>query len=987
MPKQVYKLDQFHGGLNTNADPRDIAENELSSATDIMVDELGMIRTLGGAVAHPSETGAGSTAHTNEITPGYGLFAWKSDRTAAQTRISDYSGTHTAADSSTVMTDSAASFPVDALIGATINNTTDGSSGVITDNAATTVTVASLSGGSDNSWDDASNDAYTITDIPSTGESYLAFSDSDSTGTVMIYGMGSDSWDTPIIGQTDADTGRMRKDVFYAVDGNLRICDAEFKNTNTTKWHGYVDKIFLSELAGNEVTYDYWTTQSQYIATPNSNSAFDQAIASTGVTPGDTETRTSGEVDAADTNAGVTSSGGVQAYFESDAVWAAASGTVANIYKLTVQVQIAYSDVSDAFWVYTLTGGDATNSTTFAGSLGTNYKATTSEDLGSSEGGDVVTETHVFTFSDPATNTPLTSGGTTAGVRVALSGVTIGSDVTSVSIHTVQVQESGSTSGSAHSGAGGTAISNSDIFGEFAFSAPAEGTAIGWDRKWEHGFSFIYDGVQESLVRRVKDVTTTSTDTDGSTLNYAYEQAITNAAHSPDTRVSIKYDSTWNPRLTGAVWYARDVSGDVPSKWWGQIEYDFVTGIAKVLASDKEFVGTLNAATGEINLDVDQEYLLQPNQTDTYLSRNGFSEDNESITARFKTAVQVGRRMYVGNVQIIKEDGTKEVKGDAMLKSPVNRFDTFPVKSTVEAAVNDGESITALEEFADRILQFKEQTLYIINVSQDIEFLEDVYKFKGVSQPSAVCKTDYGIAWVNKFGCYLYDGKQVINLLEKGGRQIIKDHGSGSWETFSANSPMIGYLPHKRQLLMVDDNTTAGTGNIMLYDMVTQSWVEGIDASITSQALTNFVNDSNGNLVWSHTSDTGTMRMWDDDSATTAGLVIQTKDIDFGFPGVRKKLYKAYITYDTGNATSNVQVDYDVDGGTTFPYDFADGTQFASTELATANGWKVAELKPDVSSESNNIKSLRLRFATDGTVPAGFKINDISCVYRMKPIK
>ena len=45
MPKQVYKLDQFHGGLNTNSDPRDIAENELSSATDIMVDELGMIRT------------------------------------------------------------------------------------------------------------------------------------------------------------------------------------------------------------------------------------------------------------------------------------------------------------------------------------------------------------------------------------------------------------------------------------------------------------------------------------------------------------------------------------------------------------------------------------------------------------------------------------------------------------------------------------------------------------------------------------------------------------------------------------------------------------------------------------------------------------------------------------------------------------------------------------------------------------------------------
>ena len=28
MPKQIYKIEQFHGGLNTNSDPRDIADNE-----------------------------------------------------------------------------------------------------------------------------------------------------------------------------------------------------------------------------------------------------------------------------------------------------------------------------------------------------------------------------------------------------------------------------------------------------------------------------------------------------------------------------------------------------------------------------------------------------------------------------------------------------------------------------------------------------------------------------------------------------------------------------------------------------------------------------------------------------------------------------------------------------------------------------------------------------------------------------------------------
>ena len=32
MPKQIYKLNDFSGGLNWNRDPRDIANNELVQA-------------------------------------------------------------------------------------------------------------------------------------------------------------------------------------------------------------------------------------------------------------------------------------------------------------------------------------------------------------------------------------------------------------------------------------------------------------------------------------------------------------------------------------------------------------------------------------------------------------------------------------------------------------------------------------------------------------------------------------------------------------------------------------------------------------------------------------------------------------------------------------------------------------------------------------------------------------------------------------------
>jgi len=69
-------------------------------------------------------------------------------------------GTHTAANHLTIMTDAAAHFIVNELVGLTIVNVTDGSSGVVTANTETTVTVAALAGGTLNRW--TTGDTYTI---------------------------------------------------------------------------------------------------------------------------------------------------------------------------------------------------------------------------------------------------------------------------------------------------------------------------------------------------------------------------------------------------------------------------------------------------------------------------------------------------------------------------------------------------------------------------------------------------------------------------------------------------------------------------------------------------------------------------------------------------------------------------------------------------------------------------------------------------------
>jgi hypothetical protein len=370
------------------------------------------------------------------------------------------------------------------------------------------------------------------------------------------------------------------------------------------------------------------------------------------------------------------------------------------------------------------------------------------------------------------------------------------------------------------------------------------------------------------------------------------------------------------------------------------------------------------------------------------------------VNLKFKTAVVVNRVVYVGNVQKTDLKGQTIVEDDAMYKSSVNKFDTFSSLRKIEASIRDGDAIVKIEEYADRILQFKKNKMHLINVSQDIEFLEDTFLHKGVSHPASVCKTDYGIAWANNLGCYLYDGQKVTNLFEKSGRQIIKEDEWAKFLTASKNgtssalTPMVGYLPKKRQIIIFDDidnNSTTGP-RMYLYDMVTQSWVKGDNDSsqrLIDIAKTNFVIDWDGDLIYAHTTDQGTFVKWDDSGDATDTILLNTKDIDFGQPAVRKKVYKVYVSYRGDGSAVNIR--YGVDGETdnstpdTYQFNSTDTPLVDKSSAANLESWHKAELIPTTSSEANNINSFRLFFK--GTAGATFEINDISIVYRIKSVK
>ena len=197
---------------------------------------------------------------------------------------------------------------------------------------------------------------------------------------------------------------------------------------------------------------------------------------------------------------------------------------------------------------------------------------------------------------------------------------------------------------------------------------------------------------------------------------------------------------------------------------------------------------------------------------------------------------------------------------------------------------------------------------------------------------------------------------------------------------------MIGYIPKKRQLIVATSaGTGANNGDIYLYDLVTKSWIRGDSKLTDNQIQTNFVTDWNGDLVHAHTS--GTIVKWDDTSDDTDNMLFATKDMTFGQPGQRKKLHKVYITYkgDGSSLVVKYAVDGETDSGDFYQFNSDDNPLSNFSKTADLKEWHLAELKPTTSSEANNIYSAK--FHLSGTAGAGFEINDINVVFRMKNIK
>ena len=106
------------------------------------------------------------------------------------------------------------------------------------------------------------------------------------------------------------------------------------------------------------------------------------------------------------------------------------------------------------------------------------------------------------------------------------------------------------------------------------------------------------------------------------------------------------------------------------------------------------------------------------------------------------------------------------------MKCAINRegiaSDVFPESNFLDLTPNDGDYIVNLENFADRVLVFKRNTLFVVNYSDGVgDYLEDTYPNMGIARTGHAFPTAHGIVFMNDLGVHIYDGETVRTLTGK----------------------------------------------------------------------------------------------------------------------------------------------------------------------------------------------------------------------------
>ncbi len=505
------------------------------------------------------------------------------------------------------------------------------------------------------------------------------------------------------------------------------------------------------------------------------------------------------------------------------------------------------------------------------------------------------------------------------------------------------------------------------------------------DGDWEAGTyefyqTFVYENNQESLPLQMGD------GDDGSNLAAGTHTA----AGGKTLRVSVYADVAYNARLTGSRIYTRLANTDNDLILLADI--DIVKGVK--MTFDGDHVGwTYQSGKGYYVIGPAAGNATAPN-LDTYDTINGYSPDVHfnAFGGRneiYKASVVANRRTFIANVKLKGNNIELQKHGDRLMYSEINKFDTFLEHNFIDVSKGDYGEYVALESYADRLLAFKNNTVHVINIANPSPagwYLEETIKYAGVNFSYSIAKTRYGIAWVSDDGCYIYDGNRVTNLIENKIAISSASYTSTnvdwqSWYRGSGNvkDVMLGYDAISNSLIMVrsPNDSTTDSNQGWIYDFDSNGWVFHTNIFTDSETYTNFITDWNNNLVLGlQNSNQVDFKKFLPVSKSLSGQEFVSKDIDFGEPGLIKKVYAVYVTYKSDGAETT-PFKYAIDGKQSFSG--GGGGTFTGNLVDTSGTWDIVKLIP----ATNPLPCQSLQIKFDVGSAGVFEFNDLTIEYRV----
>lgn len=351
-----------------------------------------------------------------------------------------------------------------------------------------------------------------------------------------------------------------------------------------------------------------------------------------------------------------------------------------------------------------------------------------------------------------------------------------------------------------------------------------------------------------------------------------------------------------------------------------------------------------------------------------------YLNEEKSVIGRentgFKTATIVNRKVYAGNVQYYDSKNNLVTKTDRILKSKPNQFDYFEEGAFIDVEIEDGDTIIKLESLGSQLLEFKKEKLFIINVSRDIEFLESTYDYRGCEKDYHVTKGEGFIAWLNKYGVFIFNGEQVVDItLDENGQQRLSN-----WTTSYYNDDaVIGYLPSTKEIYIGYKNT-----KILKFDLKSESWTQS--NYFSTNTITNMVTKDDGTLAWLEINGGVTSRVeWDSTphARTYNGVIMQTKEYDMDIPSVKKNFNTIYLNYKNG---SNLTLQ---GFGTKMDNNPLPLTDIQALD-AHSNGYETTRIRLD--GTYKDLSSFGIALKQTGELSEDFELNDVQLIFRDKVV-